>query len=540
MISATAWVPKGFASEFPEQYELDDEEMERINKMAKLQIDDAKADLEMTNESEEIPNLSKLGIKDDIELDDDLKEYDLENYDEEENEGEYVSIFPGIKEASYHQKDGDEDNAFITLPTEQDLLEEKEELQIYPTDNLILTTKTEDDLSYLEVYVYDDGYNNNKLPTDMEEDEDVVRESSLYTHHDFMLPAFPLCVEWINYKVGNPEPSASIGNFAAIGTFEPQIEIWNLDYVEKSYPDAILGEVPDASSIKISKKKKKKNAKRKNDEYHIDSVLTLSHNRIHRNVLASGSADETVKLWDLNSCKCVKSFNKLHGDKVSSIKWHEKEASILLSGSYDGYVALSDVRISEESQMSKKKQISKSYGDIEVVNWGRDTFFYAGTEKGVVFAFDGRMDDKPIWQLQAHDSPITSIDINKYIDGFMVTSGMTDKSIKLWNISDLNKPSMMLSRDLDVGNVFSVNFAPDKEIAGFITCGGSKSSLKIWDTFTNKTVKSSFGKQIKEISVKDYENIKNDNIIGISSDTEDEDEDEDGEERGWESMDDEE
>ena len=31
MISATNWVPRGFSSEFPEKYVLDDEEVERIN-----------------------------------------------------------------------------------------------------------------------------------------------------------------------------------------------------------------------------------------------------------------------------------------------------------------------------------------------------------------------------------------------------------------------------------------------------------------------------------------------------------------------------
>ncbi|GME84534.1 unnamed protein product [[Candida] boidinii] len=46
MISSTCWVPRGFASEFPEKYELDDEEMQRIEEMANLNIADAKEDLE--------------------------------------------------------------------------------------------------------------------------------------------------------------------------------------------------------------------------------------------------------------------------------------------------------------------------------------------------------------------------------------------------------------------------------------------------------------------------------------------------------------
>jgi len=46
MITATAWVPRGFAAQFPTRHEFDEEEYDRIAKLAKLQLDDAKDDLE--------------------------------------------------------------------------------------------------------------------------------------------------------------------------------------------------------------------------------------------------------------------------------------------------------------------------------------------------------------------------------------------------------------------------------------------------------------------------------------------------------------
>jgi periodic tryptophan protein 1 len=46
MITATTWVPRGFAAPFPTKYEFDEDEYDRIAKLANLQLEDAKEDLE--------------------------------------------------------------------------------------------------------------------------------------------------------------------------------------------------------------------------------------------------------------------------------------------------------------------------------------------------------------------------------------------------------------------------------------------------------------------------------------------------------------
>jgi periodic tryptophan protein 1 len=47
MITATTWVPRGYAAAFPSKYGVDEEELARISKLAKLKLDDAKEDLEI-------------------------------------------------------------------------------------------------------------------------------------------------------------------------------------------------------------------------------------------------------------------------------------------------------------------------------------------------------------------------------------------------------------------------------------------------------------------------------------------------------------
>ena len=46
MITASVWVPRGAAAAFPEKYDVDEDELARISKLARLQLDDANEDLE--------------------------------------------------------------------------------------------------------------------------------------------------------------------------------------------------------------------------------------------------------------------------------------------------------------------------------------------------------------------------------------------------------------------------------------------------------------------------------------------------------------
>ncbi|KAL9042117.1 MAG: hypothetical protein Q9180_000822, partial [Flavoplaca navasiana] len=47
MITAAAWVPRGAAAAFPTKYDVDETELARISKLAKLQLEDAEEDLDV-------------------------------------------------------------------------------------------------------------------------------------------------------------------------------------------------------------------------------------------------------------------------------------------------------------------------------------------------------------------------------------------------------------------------------------------------------------------------------------------------------------
>lgn len=543
MTLATTWVRRGVAAQFPTKYDVDEAELDRISKLARLQLEDAQEDLNLAqkNDTQEVDAededednsdggapVSGEKEKNLVDEDDELKEYNLDDYDDEQvdDHGEKFAMFGNVRSLAYHEPH--EKDPYIVLDDVDDESDnEKEELQILPQDNLILAAKVEDEVAQLEVFVYED------------------EEDNLYVHHDIMLPALPLCVEWIDMPVGKNAGKKMNGNYAAIGTMSPEIEVWDLDVVDSMYPDTILGQQPEESTEdaevgqsrkKKSKKTNKKKKPKANDEYHVDAVLALAANRQHRNLLASASADKTVKLWDLNTGKCAKSYN-MHTDKVCALDWHPTESTILLSGSYDRTVVATDMRAPDA--VAPRWTVE---ADVEQVRWDihNPNFFYVTTEAGTVHYFDSQNPpsshdklSKAVWTLQAHDGAASAFDINPAIPGFLVT-GSDDKKIKLWNIQD-NAPSMVVSRNFEVGRVFSARFAPDPEVAFRLSIAGSKGRLQVWDTSTNAGVRAAFASRVKL----PMEN-KKERIVTINDDSDEDDDDDEnggGADQGWESMD---
>ena len=427
------------------------------------------------------------------DVDDDLKEYDLEHYDSDvvDGDGETMAMFGNAQSLAYHQSNADD--PYITFQENEDEDEEREELQILATDNMVVAAKVEDEVAHLEVYVYEDEADN------------------LYVHHDVMLPAIPLCVEWLDLPAGKAIADPNVkGNYVAVGTMDPDIEVWDLDSIDCMYPNAILGQGSDegkAEPGQEKKRRKRKRSKKANDDYHVDAVLSLAANRHHRNLLASASADKTVKLWDLNTTQCAKSYS-YHTDKVCSITWHPKQTTVLLSGSYDRTILAADMRAPDATVPRWAVE-----SDVENVTWDPHdpNFFYITTENGVVHYHDIRSApptpelSRPVWTLQAHDESVASFDVNPTIPGFLATGSM-DKEVKLWNVQ-ASGPSMIVSRNLGVGKVFTTKFGPDPEVAFRLAVAGSKGAMQIWDTSTNPAIREAFANRVVPIQGESKERV---------------------------------
>ncbi|XP_024996151.1 uncharacterized WD repeat-containing protein C17D11.16-like [Cynara cardunculus var. scolymus] len=489
MIAAISWVPKGASKAVPSAADPPSkEELEEIKKNVLVEkgvgVESEEDEEDMSVDASKEPadveqalgaanalgklSVRKAGGSELPDITDGLDELNMDDYDDEDDA---IDIFgSGIADTFYPSNELD---PYIKDKDDDDDSEELEDIIIKAEDAVVVCARNEDDMSHLEVWII----------------EDPDGDSNMYVHHDILIPAFPLCTAWLDCPIKGGEK----GNFIAVGSMEPAIEIWDLDIMDEVQPSLILGGVAE------QKKKKKKNGKKveKSIKYkedsHTDAVLGLAWNKGYRNILASASADKLVKIWDVATGKC-KITMEHHTDKVQAVAWNHHEHEVLLSGSFDHSVVMRDGRVPSHSGF--KWSVG---ADVESLAWDPHDqhSFVVSLENGTVVGFDIRTatsnstaELKPNFTLHAHDKAVCSVSYNPVVPHLLAT-GSQDKMVKLWDLSN-NQPSCIASQNRKAGAVFSLSFSTDCPF--LLALGGSKGNLELWDTLTDAAISRRFGK----------------------------------------------
>ena len=482
MFVCGAWVKRGIAKETPDKVTLEEADLQRLLDETKTKLkdiggedinigdipeepieekDEDGADISEGEGDEEAEDEVDADLEEDevstlpSNVDDEdaiREEYGLDDYDDEEG-----SLMTGAGMAGLMYHDSNTDDPYINVADLEE--EERTDALIKPTDNLFVVGKVEEEYSCLDVFVYN-------------EDED-----STFVHHDIYLDSFPLCLEWLSFDPCAEEKS---GNYIAVGTMEPEIQVWDLDVIDTVEPVFSLGQ-----KVKKKKKKGKKAVAAPAEKLtgHTDSVLSLSWNRNVKKILASGGADTTVLLWDMSQGSPVHTL-KHHKDKVQSISWHPVEAQSLLTASFDKTAVVVDCR---------SPDVYKSWaltGECEQVLW--DTFspynFFVSSDDGVVAYFDVRADTTPVFKINAHDQEVSGIALSKRIPGCLTTVS-ADEKVKVWSYKD-NKPVCVLSRDMNMGGLNFVSACPDLGLT--FAMGGCKEGLRMLNLLETSQGKEHF------------------------------------------------
>jgi len=541
MIAAIEWVPAGVAAEAPKKYEMNATEREVLQmlqeqqeggaenyaasvaaKLPKVDGSELPADLRMdeySDDEQEGPAIGNLlvdeedvSVHEEPEMDDaktdgnvgDAND-DMDSSDSDDDGEDNLEDVPDTREFTPIDVEGleamglgegavgDASNLFVDDDSEA------EETRISKTDAVLIVAKTEEDFASLEVNIYD------------------TRQGNLYIHHDIPLPSFPLCLA--RGQVGGD--GSTNGNFCAVGTFDPGIEIWNLDVINALEPTSVLGGEDTTMADDIMKQnllrassgqQLKKAPTRGADEAtllragsHTGAVMGLSWNQVHRHVIASGSADNTVKIWDVSLAgtdKANAGTFKHHKDKVQSVQWHPSEATILATGSYDRTVALVDARDSAGNNIKKVKIPA----DCEALAWDpfHPELLTAACEDGTVMCWDVRKftDKTPMWSFVASEfGGISDLSYNRHVPGMMATASI-DKTIALWDTYSQNDapqanaaPRACGSKDMKAGKLYSIGFYPSTP--WLLGCAGSGNQLALWDMSCEEALQNRFGKRLE-------------------------------------------
>ncbi len=511
MISALTWVPPGACRAHPIRHDV------RPDGRTTMSVDERGENRERIDALMDDGEENEVGGDGSDGYEDEMKNLRMDEYDEDEEEG---GLNLGHKVAEVEPEPGcesecDEDNdhsnsdnekeetlggaaaetsmnfsemsgAMINaIEQDDDFLgeEEEDDIEIKGSDAVLLVASTEEDeFSFIEMNIYDQ------------------ESGALYTHHDIILPEIPLCLEWVGAPpcaadiVGTAinEATTTSGSFVAVGTFQPGIELWNLDVVDPLEPTAILGgpSSQTGGSAVVSKQKKKKKNKNKRIEPtgHSDSVLCLKWNTFQKQALASASADTTVKIWDITKQECVETL-PYHTDKVLGCTWHPLEASVLATAALDRQVVIADVRAPPRS-LSEATTTFTISADPEDIQWDPQNGYnlVVGTEDGRILCYDVRHSGpgvSPLYAFQAHENDgIGGMSFSPHKLGLLATCS-PDQTVKLWDVYNMTKhgkspPRCISCKDMSVGRLFGVQWFVGTPY--LLATGGSGGQVALWHT----------------------------------------------------------
>ena len=200
-------------------------------------------------------------------------------------------------------------------------------------------------------------------------------------------------------------------------------------------------------------------------EGHTDSVWSVAFSP-NGKMLASGSWDQTVRLWNVNTGRLLHTLTGHTSDVPSVVFSHDGKT--LVSGSWDGTIRLWNPRNGKH-----KRTLTGHVGGVASVVFSPDgqTLASGGEDQTI------RLWDTKTWKLKRTLTGHThTVDIIAFSpDGQSIASGSRDTTIRLWNPNNGKHIKTLTGH---TGDVLRMVFSPDGET---LASGSLDKTVRLWN-----------------------------------------------------------
>jgi WD40 repeat protein/cellulose biosynthesis protein BcsQ len=188
--------------------------------------------------------------------------------------------------------------------------------------------------------------------------------------------------------------------------------------------------------------------------------------------LASASYDNTIRLWEVSKGECRKVFRG-HTHRLRSIAFN-RDGNIMVSGGWDQKLKLWDIKQGDES-LRTLQGWTDWVCSVDISPDGN--FIVSGSEENLIYLWDIST-KKPFKTFEGHTNWIWTVAFSP--DGELLASGSFDRTVKLWDIKTGRCIHTLKGHD---NWIWAVAFSPDGKL---LASGSDDKIVKIWDVKTGK------------------------------------------------------
>jgi COMPASS component SWD3 len=202
---------------------------------------------------------------------------------------------------------------------------------------------------------------------------------------------------------------------------------------------------------------------------HHNAVYCVSYSP-RGTIIASGSYDEAVRLWDVRSGRCLKTL-PAHSDPVSGVGFN-RDGTIVVSCSHDGLIRIWDVSTGQ-CLRTMVEEGNVPVASVRFAPNGR--YLLAGTLDSCVRLWD-YVQGKTLKTYQDHRNEKWAVQAEFVVHKGrrLVMCGSEDSDVFLWDVNS-KEPVQILVGHEDV--VLGCSAHPTEKV---LATGGLDKTVKIW------------------------------------------------------------